>query len=53
MAQSAGAVEYTDCISAGGKTQPTSGLDINTKQYDDEASKILELLGNVHSGLEW
>ena len=28
MAQSAGAVEYTDCISAKGKTLPMSVLDM-------------------------
>ena len=31
LAQSARAVEYTDCISAGGMTPPTSVLDMPPK----------------------
>ena len=46
LAQSAGAVEYTDCISAEGlkKTHPTSVLD-DTKQSDGEVPVMLELWG--------
>ena len=40
LAQSAGVVEYTYCISA-------EGPDYDTKQSDGEATVILELLGNV------
>ena len=44
IAQPVGAVEYTDCTSAGGKTPPTNecpGYD--TKQSDDEVPAVLEL----------
>ena len=47
LAQSAGAVEYTDCISAAGWVTPPppecSGYD--TKQSDGKASVMLELWG--------
>ena len=47
IAQSAGAVEYTDCTSAGGKTPPPHnecpGYD--TKQSDGEVPAVLELWG--------
>ena len=47
LAQSARAVEYTDCISAEGvrpPPTPTSALDM-TQQSDGEAPVILELWG--------
>ena len=59
MAQLAGAVEYTDSISA----EEEDSLEYDTKQSDGEASVVLELWGmwsppslpcsQVHSGLEW
>ena len=45
LAQSAGAVEYTEChLSQRGKTLPlTSVLDYDTKQSDGEVPAVLEL----------
>ena len=46
FAQSAGAIEYTDCTSAEGKTPPPNecpGYD--TKQSDGEVPAMLELWG--------
>ena len=44
--QSAGAVEYTDCISTEGVRAPSNEYPVyNNKQYDGEAPVILELLG--------
>ena len=40
VAQSAGAVEYTDC-----KTPPNECPGYDTKQYDGEVPVMLELLG--------
>ena len=48
LAQSAGAVEYTDCISAEGQDRPHQvcpGYD--TKQSDIEVPVMLELWGNA------
>ena len=42
MTQSTGAVEYTDCIFAEGKTSPQEML---TKQSDGETLLMLELWG--------
>ena len=47
MAQLAGVVEYTDCISVEAKTSLMSVLDYDTKQSDGEAPGILELWGNA------
>ena len=45
-AQSAGAVEYTDCFSANGvKTHPRRVSGYDTKQSEDEVSVMLELWG--------
>ena len=45
MAKSAGAVEYTDCISAGGRKAPHHDyLRYDTKQSDGEVPVMLELL---------
>ena len=44
MAQSGWVEEYTDCISADGKTPPTNVLD-KTQQSDGEVSVTLELWG--------
>ena len=63
MAQSAEAVEYTDCNSAEEYDSPNKSPGYDTKQSDCEASVILELWGmwsipslpslQVDSGLEW
>ena len=46
VAQSARAVEYTDCISAdGGKTLPNECPGYDTKQSDGEVPVMLELWG--------
>ena len=45
IAQSAWAVEYTDCFSAEGKAPPHEGLGYDTKQSDGEVPAILELWG--------
>ena len=45
FAQSAGAVEYTDCFSAVGKTPPAMSVLIMTLKSDDETPVILELWG--------
>ncbi len=46
IAQSAGAVEYTDCFSAEGKTPPPNGCPVyDTKQSDGEIPAMLELWG--------
>ena len=60
FAQSAGAVEYTDCTSAEGKTPPNGCPGYDTKQSDGEVPAVLELWGmrstlhchrsQVHSG---
>ena len=42
-AQSAGAVEFTDCISAEGKYFPHVFPGYDNKQSDDEGSVMLEL----------
>ena len=44
VAQSAGAVQFPDCSSAGGKTPSRSVLYV-TKQSDGEAPVMLELWG--------
>ena len=47
IAQSAGAVEYTDCISAEGvKPSPNECPGYGTKQSDGEVPVMLELWGN-------
>ena len=43
IALSAGAVEYTDCISAEGWNTPNEGPGYDTKQSNGEASLMLEL----------
>ena len=60
IAQSAGAVEYTDCISAGGQDPPNECLGYDTKQSDGEVPAVLELWGMQSTpllplppGLEW
>ena len=65
FAQSARAVEYTDCTSAEGydPTQPKKFPGYDTKQSDVEVPVMLELWGmqstpfchrsQVHSGPEW
>ena len=45
MAQSAGAAEYTDCISADEQDSPNECPGYDTTQSDGEASVILELWG--------
>ena len=45
MAQSAGAIEYTDCILAEGKDSPNECPGYGTKQSDGEATVMLELWG--------
>ena len=45
MSQSAGAVEYTDCISAKWLNSPNECPRYDTKQSDDEAPVMLELWG--------
>ena len=45
LAQSAGAVEYTDCISAEGVRLPNVCPDNDSKQFDGEALVMLELCG--------
>ena len=45
MAQSAGAVEYTDCTSAEGKTPPNKCPGHDTKQSDGEVQIMLGLWG--------
>ena len=63
MVQSAGAVAYTDCISAEGQVYPNEGPGYDTKQYDGEAS-VMQKFRNwgvplhyhrsqVHFGSEW
>ena len=46
-AQSAGSVEYIECISAEGWDSPNDIKQSDTKQSDGEALVILEHLGNV------
>ena len=43
MAQSAGSVDYTDCISAVGKDSSNECPSYDTKQSDGEAPVILKL----------
>ena len=43
VAQSAGAVEYTDCTSAGGKTHPNECPGYDTKQSDGEVPVMLDI----------
>ena len=45
MAQSGGAVEYTDCISAEEQDTPNQCLGYDTKQSDGEALVMLEFWG--------
>ena len=45
LAQLAGAVEYTDCISAEGCNFPNEFLGYDIKQSDGEAPVMLELWG--------
>ena len=45
IAQSAGAVEYTDCISTEGLNSPNECPGHDTKQSDRKAPVILELWG--------
>ena len=45
MAQSAGAVEYTDCISSGGYDSSNECPRYDTKQSDGEASVMIKLWG--------
>ena len=46
-AQSAGAREYTDCISAKGKDSPNNCPGYDTKQSDGEVPGLLKLWGNA------
>ena len=43
MAQLAGALEYTDCISAEGQDSSNECPGYDTKQFDGEAPVMLEL----------
>ena len=43
FAQSAGAVEYTDCTSAEGQDPPSECPGYDTKQSDGEVPAVLEL----------
>ena len=45
VAQSAGAVEYTDCFSAEGQEPPNECPGYDTKQFDGEVPAVLELWG--------
>ena len=45
IAQSAGAVEYTDCFSAEGWDPPNECPGYDTKQSDGEVPAVLELWG--------
>ena len=45
LAQSAGAVEYTDCTSAEGYDTPNECPGYDTKQSDGEVPAVLELWG--------
>ena len=45
MAQSPGAAEYTDCISAEGSDSPNECTGYDTKQSDVEVLVMLELWG--------
>ena len=45
LAQSAGAAEYTDCISVKGSDSPNKCPDNDIKQFDGEVLVILELWG--------
>ena len=45
MAQSTGAAEYSDCISAEGSDSPNKCPRYNTRQSDGEAPVMLELWG--------
>ena len=45
VAQSDGAVEYTDCTSAEGLDTPNECTEYDTKQSDGEAPVMLELWG--------
>ena len=45
LAQLAGAVEYTDCTSAGGKTPPSECPGYDIKKSDGEVPAVLELWG--------
>ena len=45
FAQSAGAIEYTDCTSAEVKTPPNECPGYDTKQSDGEVPAVLELWG--------
>ena len=45
IAQSAGAVEYTDCTSAEGLDPPNECPGYDTKQSDGEVPAVLELWG--------
>ena len=47
MAQLAGAIEYTNCISTEGLDSPNECPGYDIQQSDGEASVMLELLGNV------
>ena len=47
MAQSAGDVEYTDCISTEGYDSLNDYSGYDTKQSDGEAPVMLELWGNA------
>ena len=47
MDQSAGAVEYTNCISAEGHDSPNECPRYNNKQSDGEVSVIFWALGNA------
>ena len=61
--QSAGAVEYTDCIFAQGYPPPSKSPDYDIKQSDGEAPIMMELWecrvpfychhSQVHFGPEW
>ena len=43
LAQSAGAAEYTDCISVKGKDTPNECPQYDSKQFDGEVPVMLEL----------
>ena len=60
LAQSAGAVEYTDCFSAKVKDTPNECPNYDTKQSDGEVFVMLDLCGvqstpllSSHQGPHW
>ena len=51
MTQSAGAVEYTDCITAEGQDSPNEYPAYDTKQFEGDAPVMHELWGMQSSPL--